>query len=103
MPTTSTTAYELVNTLDLREGDTVQLYGMRIRLGTRGEAASRVEGLAVPLVVWFHGTVINAAELADDAAASKGLRTDTRCTQCAPGEHWQVQGNERARWHREVR
>lgn len=93
---------ESANTLALRSGDVVWLYGMRIQLGARGEARSGIEGLTTPLVVWFHGTVLNAADLADNALASKGLRTDTRCTTCAPGEHWQIQGNERARWHREV-
>lgn len=96
------TATEYVNTLQLRSGDIVHYYGMRVLLGGRGEAVSRMEGLTTPLVVWFHGKVINAADLADDGIASRGLRTDTRCAECAPGEHWQIQGNERARWAREV-
>lgn len=91
-----------VNTLQLRSGDVVWLHGMRVLLGERGQAPSRVEGLSTPIVVWFHGTVTNAATMADDALASKGLRTDSRCADCQPGEHWQVQGNERAHWHREV-
>lgn len=101
MDTENTT--ELVNTLELRSGDTVWTHGMRIRLGARGERHSPIEGLAVPLVVWFHGTVMNFADLDGSTLVPRVYRTDSRCTECAAGEHWQVQGNERARWHREIK
>lgn len=84
-----------VNTLELNTGDVVLTHTMRVLLGGRGE---RFDPSTKRTVAWFAGTVLNADEV-DPALVPLSFRTKEGY---APGTHWQIQGNDLARWIVEV-
>lgn len=90
---------ERVNTHDLKTGDIVWTHGMRVACGARGE---RYDASTGRTVVWFHGIILNRADVDAAGLISVGFRTDTRFPGYAPGTFWQIQGNELAYWNREV-
>lgn len=88
---------EVVTTPELREGDIVCAYGMRIKLGER-----HIDPRADRDVVWFLGTILNVEEVDANGWVPRGWRTNDRYPEFEPGTFWQVQGNELATWAREV-
>lgn len=92
---------ESVTTHDLREGDIVRHYGMRILIDSRGQDAGHPDYPERGATVWFHGTVLNPSQVNADLVPV-GWRSSDSCTRCERGQHWQIQGNRRATWAREV-
>ena len=79
---------EKVRTNELRTGDLVLHYGMRIRLGERHEYTNDVGSAAW----WFPGTVENMSEVYRPDHVTAGLLHEDA--------QWTIQGNELASWWR---
>lgn len=83
-----------VPTPDLRVGDIVWAYGMRIELRTRSD----YEGGSVTR---FDGYVLNADEV-PNSVVPVAWRTSSEHPEYPRGTYWAIQGNARALWSREV-
>lgn len=95
---TEAIATEIVTTHELREGDVVHVYGLRVRLGTVQQTRHAVteHGGAT---FYSNGEILNAARLQTD----EGRQLFGGIIKLDGSDGWTIQGNGLAMWAREVR
>jgi len=80
--------FENVSTHDLKDGDVIHRYGMRIQITGPGKVTNHPTNEYSP-TLWWDGQILNIGEVRDTGYIPRSWIGDGR---------WTIQGNGLARW-----